>query len=173
MPETKAVIRLPDWIPQRGWEITKAKTRKRGVGYLRFKSRATRKGIPRGMRAHRWVVERLILADLASLDDSDLGRHRRKILEAMLLDGKLHPDIVVHHCNFNKLDAMPTNLVAMCSQMNPSGPCRHPYTGARISMAEYRSLMPPSPAEVSRDNRVASVTDTRMEGYRQAPQSTA
>lgn len=140
--EAEKVIRVPDWLPQVGWQITKAVSRRRGVGYVRFVSRIKNAPMKRGTRAHRHVVERLILANLAALFGllDPQSEHRRRILEDMLMDGRLHPDLVVHHCDADKLHCMPHNLVAMASNMNPSGPRRNPFTGERISIAAFRAI---------------------------------
>lgn len=105
--------RLPDWLPARGWQIHKERTRKRGTGYLIYTSRNKSTGIPRGQRAHRVVMERL------------LGR-------------PLEPWEHVHHQDFNKLNCCGCNLILLPPEFNPSPVRRDPYTGEYLSPDAYR-----------------------------------
>ena len=105
--------RLPDWLPARGWQIHKERTRKRGTGYLVYVSRGTHSGIPRGKRAHRVVMEQL------------LGR-------------PLEPHEHIHHMDFDKLNCCPCNLLLTTIEFNPSPVRKDPYTGEYLSPAAYQ-----------------------------------
>lgn len=109
--DTRPVAFIPDFLPQRGWQITKSKSKARGTGYLRFTSRSTKAGIKRGARCHRVVIEHLA------------GR-------------PLEPNEHVHHQNSQKLHCCPFNLILLCPAMNPR-PHQDPYTGQRLTSREY------------------------------------
>ena len=103
-------------LPARGWQVTSGSTRSRGYGYLRYTGKAwrpeTNKGVARGQRAHRVVMERLV------------GR-------------RLLPDEHVHHQDFDKLNCCPLNLILLAREMNPRGPVQDPYTGERMTQGEF------------------------------------
>lgn len=107
---------MPDWLPLRGWCITKAYRQRNGGGYLQYQTTArlerTTKGVKRGALLHRVVMAKL------------LGR-------------VLQPWEHVHHQDFNKLNACPTNLILMSAAFNPSGAKQDPYTAKFLSPAEW------------------------------------
>ena len=82
-------------------------------GYLLYTSRKKNPIIPRNTFAHRAVMEKL------------LGR-------------KLLTSEQVCHQNFDKLNNCPFNLMVGLACFNPSNSKCDPYTGRRISFAEYQ-----------------------------------
>ena len=103
-------IILPYFLPLEGW------SRVGDRGYIGYTGRDTFRGIIRGARLHRMLVEHL-LGDTLSLE--------------------FH----IHHQDGNKLNNCPGNLV-LCyhAGFNPAPTRQCPFTGRYLTVDQYRRL---------------------------------
>ena len=104
------LVKMPSWVPRSGWSL-------HSKGYIIYTSRATRHRIRRGVRLHRYIIEKL------------LGR-------------PLEEDVHIHHMDNDKGNCCPCNLICLPSCFNPSSATRDPYTGQYLSKEQYLRRYP-------------------------------
>ena len=103
-------IILPQFLPLEGW------SRVGDHGYIGYTGRDSFRGIKRGARLHRLVIEHL-------------------------LGDALSPEFHIHHQDGNKLNNCPGNLV-LCyhAGFNPTPRRQCPFTGRYLTVNQYRRL---------------------------------
>lgn len=116
-PGAGSILRIPEWLPDRGWSLTP-----KGYAQYGYNHTSKKLGVPvqvnpktqirRNARAHREVMVRL------------LGRELRE-------------DEYVHHQDFNKLNCCPCNLLLVSNALNPTPTRKCPITGRYMNVETY------------------------------------